>query len=98
MRKYTLLLALMPSLSSANITNSEIYAYAHEGLAELCVASRYIVGDELSEMRSIYIAKKNHRTSLYPSDPKFAFFASKRLWNIGVGDHPSYSECIEILK
>lgn len=90
------LLALTPTLCWAN---AEINAYAYEGLAEICMSSRMISEPpQFQEMKAIYLEKKHARQAHFPSNPSFAFFASKQRWNIRLGDHPSYEQCAAILK
>ncbi|SON52987.1 hypothetical protein [Vibrio tapetis] len=96
MRLALTLLAFIPTLSWAN---SEINAYAYEGLSEICMSSRMITKPvEFQEMKAIYLDKKQTRQASFPSNPSFAFFASKQLWNIRLGDHPTFEQCAAILR
>lgn len=93
-----LLVALSPINVSANINMAEVNAYAYEGLAEICVNSRHILGSELQEIKVIYLNKKRSRQALFPADPSFSHYAAKQLWDIGTSDNPSYDECVSLLR
>lgn len=87
-----------PTLCWASLNTSEINAYAYEGLAEICSSSRKILGSNVQEIKSLHLEKKRQRQALFPSDPNFSLYASEQLWGIGQGDHPSYEECVSLLK
>ena len=95
--KVLLLVSMSPISALASINMAEVNAYAYEGLAEICANSRHILGSELKEIKVLYLSKKRSRQALFPADPSFSHYAAKQLWDIGIGDNPSFDECVTLL-